>query len=384
MFNKRAIGFCYTTEPVVVIDIDGNPYRTTDINGKRWITSNLKTTHYANGSDISLLESDGGTFSDWHLPSIDELSAMNTNLHLEGVGGFALGNYWSSTEINAGLAWAFNFALGITVNNAMKAFDHASARACRSFTTTDIYALRDTGPAEGLIFHITNNGGGSFTYLESAPIDTASAVHYSNIEALIGVTAQGTAVGTGQSNTTAILAQIGHTTSAAKDCDDLTVISGWINDTTGAYCYFDNDIVNATDYGVLYNWYTVNNASGLVYFTVGGVADSGWRVPTDADYSALRTYLGGSGPMKEIGTDHWQSPNIGATNTSSLSFRGNGSRSHDTGSFENFNQLCTFWTSTEASASNAWYRGAVFTTAYMSTGSFDKHYGLGIRCVKDL
>ena len=161
------------------------------------------------------------SFSDWFLPSIDELAAMYTNLHLEGVGGFNEGNYWSSTEISAGIAWGFNFALGSAANNYMKTTDHADARACRSFTTTDVYELLDTGPSGGLIFYITNNGGGSFTYLECSPAVVSTVVHYSNVEALIGVTAQGTAVGTGQANTTAIISQALHTASAAKDCNDL-------------------------------------------------------------------------------------------------------------------------------------------------------------------
>lgn len=33
------------------------------------------------------------------------------------------------------------------------------------------YQLRDTGPAGGLIFHIVDNGNGTFTYYEAAPED---------------------------------------------------------------------------------------------------------------------------------------------------------------------------------------------------------------------
>jgi hypothetical protein len=53
-----------------------------------------------------------GGVSDWFLPSKDELDLMYTNLYLNGVGGFADGNYWSSSEYNANLAWDQKFNNG--------------------------------------------------------------------------------------------------------------------------------------------------------------------------------------------------------------------------------------------------------------------------------
>ena len=46
----------------------------------------------------------GGGFNDWFLPSEDELNAMFIELHLNGLGGFGGGIYWSSSQSSAILA----------------------------------------------------------------------------------------------------------------------------------------------------------------------------------------------------------------------------------------------------------------------------------------
>ena len=48
-------------------------------------------------------------YSDWYLPSKDELGLMYSNLHLQGMGGFAYAHYWSSSEIDATNAWKLLF-----------------------------------------------------------------------------------------------------------------------------------------------------------------------------------------------------------------------------------------------------------------------------------
>lgn len=49
-------------------------------------------------------------YSDWYLPSKDELELMHQNLHVAGKGGFGANQYyWSSTESDANNAWRMQF-----------------------------------------------------------------------------------------------------------------------------------------------------------------------------------------------------------------------------------------------------------------------------------
>ena len=183
----------------VVNDIDGNQYTVATIGTHKWMLQDLKTTKYSNGDPIPNVAG----YDDWFLPSGDELIVMQSNLIPLNIGNFALDFYWSSSELSANTAFAVNFLGGVQLSTNKSVVNHV--RACRTFTTTDIYNIGDYGPAGGWIFFVINNGGGSFTYLEAAPIDQTSKA-WSNITNItLGTTS--IAIGAGQTNTTAIITQ---------------------------------------------------------------------------------------------------------------------------------------------------------------------------------
>jgi len=164
-----------------------------------------------------------GTYEDWFLPSFVAFTGMQINLHDESIMDFEEDvPYWSSTEINATTVKAYFFGGGGYRADLPKS-TLAHVRACRTFEGgDDDYDLGDSGPAGGYIFYIRDDGGGVFTYFEISATDISLASIWSNVDdEEIGTTLDD--IGEGQNNTDEIIAQSGHTDSAANLCDIYTV-----------------------------------------------------------------------------------------------------------------------------------------------------------------
>jgi uncharacterized protein (TIGR02145 family) len=154
--------------------------------------------------------------------------------------------------------------------------------------------------------------------------------------------------------------------------------TAWANLTTGAWCYYANTSSNGTTFGKLYNWYAVNDSRGL--------APSGWHVPSDAEWTTLTTFLGGTsiagGNIKESGTTHWSSPNTGADNSSGFTGLPGGFRNSD-GTFYNIYGDGNYWSSTLDTTTNAWTRFTNYVSSSVFRYSHSKLLGFSVRCVKD-
>jgi hypothetical protein len=73
-----------------------------------WLNSHSETDRAAQVCDALVY----GGYSDWFLPSKDELNLMYTNLKVFGVGGFESISYWGSSEYDSYLAWSQHFYSG--------------------------------------------------------------------------------------------------------------------------------------------------------------------------------------------------------------------------------------------------------------------------------
>jgi uncharacterized protein (TIGR02145 family) len=157
----------------------------------------------------------------------------------------------------------------------------------------------------------------------------------------------------------------------------------WAELSSSGYCWYNNDAVAfGTDYGVLYNWYTLDAASN------GGknVCPAGWHVPSDAEWTELSYHMGGDsiagGKMKETGTAHWQSPNTRATNESGFRALPGGGRYYD-GFFSSLGKIGGWWSSTELLATTARGRFLYYDLSLVYRGSGSKNDGFSVRCVRN-
>ena len=75
----------------------------------------------------------GGGFTDWFLPSKDELNLIYVNLTLNGIGGMGtLMPYWSSTQDVVSYSWCQNFSSGVASTQSF-ALSNNITRAVRAF-----------------------------------------------------------------------------------------------------------------------------------------------------------------------------------------------------------------------------------------------------------
>jgi uncharacterized protein (TIGR02145 family) len=178
----------------------------------------------------------------------------------------------------------------------------------------------------------------------------------------------------------------------------------WGKATSGAYTvypYYSVDDLNSAEdmieaYGILYNWFAVDDERGL--------CPEGWRIPTDADWKALEMYLGVSlqeadktgwretdegGKLKSIRTDpilhpKWISPNIGATDESGWSGLPGGFRD-SYGDYSYIGSIGRWWSSSEHGhgSSYALFRSLSSNSKCISRFVTLKQHGFSVRCLRD-
>jgi uncharacterized protein (TIGR02145 family) len=165
------------------------------------------------------------------------------------------------------------------------------------------------------------------------------------------------------------------------------ITNSWSSVSSGAYCWYNNDITYKNIYGALYNFYSVNT---------GNLAPSGWHIPSDSEWSVLINYLGGVGnaeaKLREVGVSHWSTPNSGATNESGFTALPGGRRfsGYPVNEFVNISNYGFWWSSStgqnqngEAKYRGLSYDGAIFGENGSLTFSVSSGHGLSVRCIKN-
>lgn len=155
---------------------------------------------------------------------------------------------------------------------------------------------------------------------------------------------------------------------------------------------YNGEETNVAKNGLLYTWFAVTDSRGL--------CPTGWRVPSDADWTTLENYLvsknfgfEGSGPdiAKSLAsisgwTTNATPGNVGndqATNNSSGFTAMPGGDRKPNGTFELLGSGASFWSFTENNTANGWSRSLGSDQSSLTKGQTGKAYGMSVRCIKD-
>jgi uncharacterized protein (TIGR02145 family) len=142
-----------------------------------------------------------------------------------------------------------------------------------------------------------------------------------------------------------------------------------------AWCYYNRDPSNGRKYGKLYNWYAVNDPRGL--------APYGWHIPTDAEWTVLTTYLGGTdvAGTKMKFTNGW-SNNGYRTNESGFAGLPGGHCDDDNDGFYAIGENGSWWSSSESGTGYVWYRDLYLRGGGINRYQDGKGIGFSVRCLK--
>lgn len=142
--------------------------------------------------------------------------------------------------------------------------------------------------------------------------------------------------------------------------------------SSGNYWAYDNNSNNVEKYGYLYDWQTALNA-----------CPAGWHLPTDAEWTTLTDYVGGSMDGTKIkATSGWYSGGNG-TDEYGFSALPGGYRSDD-GTIYNVGYYGCWWSSTETHpAYRAWNRLMHYFNNQVFRLYYNKAWGFSVRCIKD-
>ena len=162
-----------------------------------------------------------------------------------------------------------------------------------------------------------------------------------------------------------------------------------------AWCYYDNNAANGDTFGIIYNWYAVNDPRGL--------APEGWHIPTNEEWKLMLENVNYQEDaiakydccmLKDTSSWKQQNPNYNRkqrknnpicktiTNSSGFSALPGGMRYYR--SYMGKGYQVFWWTATEESFySSYFYELESDCFPLSSDKALSKDCGLYVRCVKD-
>jgi uncharacterized protein (TIGR02145 family) len=163
---------------------------------------------------------------------------------------------------------------------------------------------------------------------------------------------------------------------------------------SGSKCY-DNDPANCATYGRLYNWATAmalpsicnsSSCSSQINAKHRGICPSGWHIPSDAEWTSLVNFAGGSTAGQILKAESgWNDYNGTSGNGANLlGFSAlPGGYGNSGGNFYDVGNSGDWWSSTEDPAASAWDRIMRHYDADVGRYNYGKTNLYSVRCLKD-
>ncbi|MBO7134222.1 MAG: hypothetical protein J6W06_08705, partial [Bacteroidales bacterium] len=163
------------------------------------------------------------------------------------------------------------------------------------------------------------------------------------------------------------------------------------SETEPYYYYVNGDEANTDTYGYLYNWKAaMNGASSSAANPSGvqGICPNGWHLPSDAEWTELTDYLGGTdnaGAQLAGRAELWNSgtlvnsPYFGTSGFGALPA---GAYDGYDGYYYGFGPGAYFWSATEGIIGDVYGRLVYYLNTYLDRSNGDKGNGFSVRCVK--
>jgi uncharacterized protein (TIGR02145 family) len=158
-------------------------------------------------------------------------------------------------------------------------------------------------------------------------------------------------------------------------------IYDWISINKAAFSIYNDLNSNSNVYGKLYNYYAVTDERGI--------CPNGWHIPDTTEWTELIHSLGGmelaGGKLKS--KELWNTPNVGATNSSGFSALPAGHRIPQTigESYSAMGNYTYFWSKTQDynsyNSAFTYYLAAEYNK--ISRYAYEFTFGSSIRCIKD-
>ena len=139
-----------------------------------------------------------------------------------------------------------------------------------------------------------------------------------------------------------------------------------------AWCYYENNQVNGTKFGKLYNWYAVNDKRVL--------APSGWRVSSVTDFENLINFVGDNASFNLKSKESWLD-NGNGTNETGFNSLGCGYRTHE-GVFMGRGKEGSYWSSNDTGVPFAW-RVRFTNSNEIQYLDILKSFGFSVRCLRN-